>query len=170
MSSKYSETFTIACKYIEELLRHIYDEYKTYCRKKGYKEVDLLVKKLEMSQANSLQSSFYSDYLPQAENSTYNSSFLTSSNNNSFNLNPRFNEFMPAFINNDRFNRAAIELEGANKNLSSEDYKTAQFKGKSYSFQGSNFMNETEEEKSKRKEKRMNAWKEKYGQTKKNQN
>ena len=174
VSSKYSETFTIACKYVEELLRHIYDEYKGYCRKKGYKEIELQVKKLEMSQPNSLQGSFYSDqYFPQnagiGENSiSYNSSFLTASNNNSFNVNPRFNEFIPQYLNNDRFNRAAADLEGGFKNLSfnktqgDEEFNRNDLKGKSQSFQGS-LWQETEEERLRRKEKSLNAWKEKYG-------
>ena len=163
MSSKYSETFAIACKYIEELLRHIYEEYKGYCRKKGYKEIELMVKKMEVSQPNSLQGSFYSDFLPVADNSiSYNSSFNTASNNNSFNQ--RFNDFVPAYIHNERFNRAQAELEGGLKNLTmSEENPRTELKGKSQSFQGTSWLNETEEEKAKRKEKSMNAWKEKYG-------
>jgi len=157
---------------VEELLRHIYEEYKSYCRKKGYKEIDLVVKKLEISQPNSLQGSFYSDgFFPvPVDNSSYNSSFLTASNNNSFNLNPRINEYLPQFINNnERFSRVAAEIEGGFKNFSfhknEEENIRAEIKGKSQSFQGT-FWNETEDEKQKRKEKSMNAWKEKYGQGK----
>ena len=155
---------------MEELLRHIYEEYKSYCRKKGYKEIELVVKKLEISQPNSLQGSFYSDGFFPVDNTSYNSSFLTASNNNSFNLNPRINEYMPQFINNERLSRAAAELDGGFKNLSfaknEEEYNRAELKGKSQSFQGT-FWNETEDEKQRRKEKSMNAWKEKYGQGKK---
>lgn len=173
VSSKYSETFTIACKYVEELLRHIYDEYKAYCHKKGYKEIELGVKKMEVSQPNSQQGSFFSDFLPQpAENSlSYNSSFLTATNTNS--LNAKFNEFLPAYIHNDRFNRAAAELEGGFKNMSLDENPRAELKAKSQSFQfqgGSSSLNETEEEKAKRKERSMNAWKEKYGKKSNNIN
>lgn len=175
MSSRYSETFTIACKYVEELLRHIYEEYRLYCRKKGYKEVELHVKKLEVSQPNSLQGSFYSDLFPlAADNSlTYNSSFLTSSNAGSF---MRYNDFMPNFMNNnDRWNRAAAELDGFNsKNntlgddtLMRNDNLRGNF-GKSQSFTVG-WLNETEEERAKRKEKSKNAWLEKYGAKKNNQ-
>lgn len=146
-----------------------------YCRKKGYKEIELQVKKLEMSPPNSLQGSFYSEFFPFSDASglSYNSSFLTASNTNSFNF--KQGEFgYPNMPVNERWSKVAAEIDG-NKNFSVGDDTLMKMKSegkkesnKSQSFTGSSsLLNETEEERARRKEKSKAAWLEKYGQSKK---
>jgi len=47
VSSKYFEVYNLACKYVEELLQRVYQDYETFCLKNGYRIEPLSIKRFE---------------------------------------------------------------------------------------------------------------------------
>lgn len=168
VSSKYPETFQTACKYVEELLNCIYEEFKSFLRKKGFQEIELKIKKMELSPPTSTQSSFVDSLFGGNDRSFQVGSFLNSNPGSFLNGNIAFgnndpnsnnkpgsfhNAFPQNFGGNDRFDLIAEEMMKMEKNFHKMNVNDEEVKEINNNVKK---IKETEEKREERKKK----WKE----------